>query len=415
MRFCLQLDKRRGSVHSGAEPEREEAMTPDEIAERMDGRIAAVDADRAEAFLPSPVVHNHASFLQWLPDGTLACAWFAGTLEGKPDIFVRLSTLAPGAAQWSAADRVSDDETRSEQNPVIFPDPTTGAVGLFHTAQPGGRQEECVLRFRPLELTAAGPRSGPARTLDLPPGSFVRAPVVIRDDGAWMLPLFLCKVRPGARWTGSHDTAAIAVSTDRGQRWTLVDVPDSTGCVHMTIVPLEAGRMAAFFRRRPADFVYRTESRDGGRTWSSPEPTDVPNNNSSIVALRLADGRVALLCNPVSAAESAARRASLYDELGEEDDGRADPAGGVEAIWGVPRAPLTLCVSTDGGTTFPRRRVVEDGPGTCLSNNALDGRNHELSYPAMVEGGDGTLHLAYTFHRRAIKYVRLAPGWVDRV
>ncbi len=44
----------------------------------------------------------------------------------------------------------------------------------------------------------------------------MRAPVVIRDDGAWLLPLFLCKVQPGARWTGSHDTAAVAMSQDRG-------------------------------------------------------------------------------------------------------------------------------------------------------------------------------------------------------
>ena len=80
----------------------------------------------------------------------------------------------------------------------------------------------------------------------------------------------------------------------------------------------------------------------------------------------------------------------------------------------MPRAPLTLCVSDDGGRSFPLRRVVEDGPGTCLSNNALDGRNQELSYPAMVQAPDGTLHLAFTFHRRAIKHVRLEPGWIDR-
>jgi predicted neuraminidase len=143
-----------------------------------------------------------------------------------------------------------------------------------------------------------------------------------------------------------------------------------------------------------------------------PEPTDVPNNNSSIAAIRLLDGRVALLCNPVSAAEFSQRRASLYDELGEDDD-RADPTGGVEAIWGVPRAPLSLCLSEDGGRTFPLRRVVEDGAGTCLSNDPLDGRNQELSYPAMVEAPDGSLQLAYTFHRRAIKYVHLAWQWVD--
>lgn len=384
-------------------------MTPDEIAARMDGRIGDVEGGRAEAFLTSPVVHNHAAFLQWLPDGTLACAWFAGTLEGRSDIFVHLAKLAPGAERWGDAVRVSDDESRSEQNPVIFVMPGNGTVGLFHTAQPGGRQEECEVLFRSL----AGDGPGEVRALDLPQGSFVRGAVVVRDDGAWMLPLFRCRVQPGARWTGSHDTAAVAVSEDQGASWALTEVPGSTGCVHMTIVPLEGDRMAAFYRRRQADFVYRSESGDGGRSWSVPQATDVSNNNSSIAALRLRDRRVALLCNPVSAAEASERRASLYDELGEEDDGRGDPTGGVAAIWGVPRAPLALCISEDGGRTFPLRRVVEDGPGTCLSNNALDGRNKELSYPALAEAPDGTLHLAFTFHRRAIKHVRLAPGWVD--
>lgn len=387
-------------------------MTPDEIAARMTGRIEAAGDGRAEAFLPSPVVHNHAAFLQWLPDGTLACAWFGGTLEGRADIFVHAATLAPGAEAWGAAAPVSDDRDRSEQNPVIFSDPATGEALLFHTAQPGGRQEECVVRLRPLAGGPEGLRSGPARTLALARGTFVRAPVTVRDDGAWMLPLFLCRTSPGARWTGSHDVAALATSADRGATWEVVEVPGSTGCVHMTPVALGGGRIAAFFRRRQADFVYRSESGDGGRSWSVPVATDVPNNNSSIAAIRLRDGRVALLCNPVSAAESGARRASLYDELGEGEDGRGDPAGGVAAIWGVPRAPLTLCLSADGGHTFPVRRVVEDGPGTCLSNDALDGRNAELSYPAMVEGGDGRLHLAFTFHRRAIKYVVVEPGWV---
>ncbi len=388
-------------------------MTPDEIAARMTGQVEEAGPGRAEAFLSSPVVHNHAAFLQWLSDGTLACAWFGGTLEGRSDIFVHVATLAPGAATWSAADRVSDDPDRSEQNPVIFTDPATGALGLFHTAQPGGRQEECVVRHRPLERGPDGIRSGVPSTLSLPKGAFVRAQATLRDDGAWMLPLFLCRTSPGARWTGSHDVAALATSADRGATWDIVEVPDSTGCVHMTLVPLGEGRIAAFFRRRQADYVYRAESVDGGRSWSAPEATDVPNNNSSIAAIALRDGRVALLCNPVNAGQSGARRDSLYDELGEDDDGRTDPVGGVRAIWGVPRAPLTLCLSEDGGRTFPLRRVVEDGPGDCLSNNALDGRNKELSYPALAEGPDGRLHLAFTFHRRAIKHVVLDRDWIE--
>ena len=270
-----------------------------------------------------------------------------------------LATLPPGAERWSPSAQVSDDPARSEQNPVIFPDPESGAVWLFHTAQPGGgRQEECEVILRPLEVAATQARSGPGRPLGLPLGSFVRARVVVRDDGAWLLPLFLCKGLPGARWTGSHDTAAVAVSTDRGATWSLTDVPESTGCVHMTIVPLDGQRMVAFFRRRQADFVYRTESADGGRSWSAPEPTDVPNNNSSIAAIRLADGRIALLCNPVSAAQSAERRASLYDELGEDDERRRSDRRGPGDLGRAPRAALALRLGRRGPVLpgAPRRR-----------------------------------------------------------
>ena len=84
---------------------------------------------------------------------------------------------------------------------------------------------------------------------------------------------------------------------------------------------------------------------------TAPAPTDVPNNNSSIGAITLRDGRVALICNLASATTSTDRRKSLYDELGETDE-RPDAdstGGGCTPVWGVPRAPLALCLSEDGG------------------------------------------------------------------
>ncbi|MFB9949138.1 exo-alpha-sialidase [Rhizobium puerariae] len=385
-------------------------MSPDEIESRMDGVLADLGGGRSEAFLPSPTIQNHAAFLASLSDGSLACAWFGGTLEGKSDISIHLSRLAPNAGRWSPASRVSDDPDHSEQNPVLWIN-GNGELTLFHTSQVSGNQEGSVVKVRLLHQDGEAMGAGDARTLPLDRGTFVRAPVVRRADGALLLPLFLCKAKEGAKWNGSHDTAALAISEDEGAGWRVVHVPGSLGCVHMTIVPLGGSRMVAFFRRRQADFVYRTTSDDGGETWSVPQATDVPNNNSSINAIRLKDGRIALLCNPVSAATSRDRRQSLYDELGEEDD-RPDSDGGIEPVWGVPRAPLALCFSSDEGVTFPDRRLVEDGPGTCLSNNSIDGQNKELSYPALLEDADGVLHLAFTFHRRAIKYVRLAPDWL---
>jgi predicted neuraminidase len=389
-------------------------MEPDDIAAAMTGVLSEAGPGRREAFLPSPKVQNHAAFLAHLSDGALICAWFGGTLEGKSDISIHASILPAGASQWGPAQALSGDPHRSEQNPVIFAAPD-GGLWLFHTAQPSGNQDECQIRVARLSRDPDDPalisvKEG--RFLDLPLGCFIRAPVVVREDGAWLLPIFRCIQRPGQRWNGSHDVAAVGVSTDAGSTWTLEDVPGSIGSVHMSPVALGNGRYAAFYRRRQADVIYRSESLDGGRSWSAPQPTDVPNNNSSIAAIRLASGEVAMICNPASAATSSDRRASLYDELG-EDDARpdADPAGGCVPIWGVPRAPVAVCLSSDGGQTFPARILIEDGPGTCLSNDSTDGRNKEMSYPWLLEGPDGSLHIAYTYHRRAIKYVHLAPGW----
>lgn len=366
----------------------------------MDGRLREVAPDRTEAFLPSPCAQNHAAFLAPAADG-LHCLWFGGSLEGKADISIWRATLR--GAMWSEAERLSDDSERSEQNPVQADTPD-GRRLVLHTAQPGGNQDACAVRLR---------EGGAVRDLPLPPGTFVRAPMVFRSDGAWLLPLFRCVSQPGARWTGSHDTAALAISEDGGRGWREVDVPGSLGCVHMTLVPLGGDRLAAFFRRRQADRVYRTESADGGESWSVPEATDVPNNNASISAIRLADGRVALACNPVDAAmHPEARRASLYDELG-ADDPRPNATGGCAPIWGVPRAPMALCLSEDAGRSFPVRHAIDEAPGACLANDSTSGANTELSYPSLVQTADGALHLAYTYFRRAIKYVRLAPGWLE--
>lgn len=389
-------------------------MGPEDIAAAMTGILSETAQGRLEGFLPSPMVQNHAAFLAPLADGALVCAWFGGSLEGKSDISIYASLLPAGSDRWGPPRPLSGDPRRSEQNPVVFTAPD-GALWLFHTAQPSGNQDECRIRMAPLTRDPGDPTlisAGAGRFLDLPLGCFIRAPVVVHDDGAWLLPIFRCIQRPGQRWNGSHDVAAVGVSQDGGASWSLEAVPDSIGSVHMSPVALGDGRHAAFYRRRQADFVHRSESRDGGRTWTSPEPTDLPNNNSSIAAIRLAGGETAVICNPVSAATSADRRASLYDELG-EDDARPDanPAGGCVPVWGVPRAPVAVCLSSDGGRTFPERIVIEDGPGTCLSNDSTDGRNKEMSYPWILEGPDGALHLAYTYHRRAIKYVRLAPGW----
>ena len=231
-------------------------------------------------------------------------------------------------------------------------------------------------------------------------GIFVRQRLLLGPAGEWLMAGFRCKTEPDGRWTGSEDTALVLISADRGRSWRTSEVPDSLGAVHMCPVAAGQGPMLAFFRDRFAQYVRRSLSHDGGLNWTAPEPTELPNNNSSMQAIRRHDRRVAMVLNPINANMSSQRRTALYDEI---EAGNAPTA----AIWGVPRAPLSLVQSSDDGITFDTRRDLETGPGTCLTNNSAQGQNREFSYPSIVEDSDGSLHIAYTYHRRAIKYVRL--------
>lgn len=397
------------SAHGGigpVSPARE--LQAEEIVSAMDGivRPHETEGDRVEAYLPSPVVQNHAANLAFLPDGSLACVWFGGTMEGKGDISIWLASLPAGGDRWGAAVKLTDDSEWSEQNPILF-DAPDGKIRLLHTAQPGARQDECEIRCR-VSLDG-GLSFGPSERVGAFKGIFIRQPLRRGPGDAWFMPGYRCVTSKSGRWTGSEDHALMLVSTDQGATWDLREVPDSLGAVHMNALEAGQGPMVAFYRDRFARQVRRSLSHDGGLSWTPPSPTPLPSNNSSIQAIRRRDGRVAMVLNPVSAEMSPARRVSLYDEIEEEEaTGGQTTVGTSGAIWGVPRAPLSLVHSADDGVSFPERRDLETGSGYCLSNNSKDGVNREYSYPSILEGPDGSLHVAYTYHRRAIKYVRLA-------
>ena len=377
-------------------------------------RVHADDPQRLVADLPSPCVQAHAANLMLLPDGTLGCVWFGGSMEGRSDISVFMSRLAPGSTRWSAPVQLSNDPERSEQNPILFPAPD-GSLWLLHTAQFSGNQDTSVVRRRVSRDN--GHSWGPTETLgDAPAGTFVRQPIHVNADGSWLLPIFNCRTLPGQKWDGSLDTSGVMRSTDQGRSWQHGVVPDSLGCVHMSIVPAADGGLLGFFRSRWADAIYSTRSDDGGITWRRPQPTTLPNNNSSIQALRLADGRLAMIFNASSAADATERRESLYDELEDARPGAPQPAANEaparRAFWGAPRAPMTLALSDDDGRTWPWQRHLETGDGWCMSNDSARGLNREYSYPSLRQGPDGALHVAYTVFRQHIRHARVMPDWI---
>ncbi|MBB3654835.1 putative neuraminidase [Rhizobium sp. BK650] len=386
-------------------------LKPEEVPSLMDGILRANTAQtgRFDAYLPSPCVQNHAANLAFLADGTLTCVWFGGTMEGMGDISIYMSRLAPGTERWTAPEKMSDDPAKSEQNPLIFNAPD-GRVWLLYTSQTSGDQDGAVVKCR---ISADGGKSfaPPSILCDLP-GTFVRQQIVVNTRGEWLLPIFRCGSLPGRRWSGDADTAGVMISGDRGKTWQINEIDNSLGAVHMNIVPLEDDRMIAFFRDRYAENVHASQSSDQGETWSTPKPIELPNNNSSIQAISLRDRRIAMVYNHSNAPSSDARRQSLYDEVETTKAPVAETPGATvkKAVWGVPRAPLSVAVSTDNGAHFEHKLDLDSGDGYCLSNNSKDMLNREFSYPSITQGPDGTLHVAYTYYRRSIKYVRLPLG-----
>jgi predicted neuraminidase len=358
--------------------------------------------------LPAATVQCHAANLVRLPDGTLGCAWFGGTQEGMPDISIWFSRRGSDGA-WTTPVRVSDDPTRSEQNPVPFV-VARDQLWLYYTAQHAGDQDSAEVR---LAVSRDGGRSwnkGEAR-LPTPQGQglFVRQPPVRLDDDRLLLPVFYCPTPPTGRWVGNDDYSGVLISADGGATWSAHPVPDSTGCVHMNVLRLRDGSLLALFRRRQADTIHLSRSVDGV-TWSRPEPTALPNNNSSIQGTVLDDGRVVVAYNHSSAADAVERRTSLYDEIDASAHEATTPG---LAFWGAPRAPLSVAVSADGGATWSAPTHIEEGDGYCLSNDSRTGRNRELSYPSVVQATDGQIHLAYTRFRQAIKHVVLSPTCLE--
>ena len=393
------------------------AQTATETEIARDGRLRPVPGDpqRQEAFLPTRAQQTHAAFLHPLRNGDLACVWFAGTEEGQPDVSIHFSRLPTGSGQWSDEIRLSDDPSRSEQNPVLFETPA-GELWLLYTSQDFGNQDTSVIRRR--ISVDNGATWGAIETLFDEPGIFIRQPIVVLANGDWLLPVFHCRPVPGEKWSGKDDISAVKRSSDGGRTWTEYEVPGSRGAVHMNIVDLGGGRLVAFYRSRYADHIHRSTSPDSGRTWTAPQPTVLPNNNSSIQARALSDGTIALVYNHISAADSPERRKGLYDEV---DDGKP-PVGEASAatqnlrapIWGTPRAPLSIVLSADGGETWGPRRDIASGDGAALSNDTSEAerRNRELSYPTIAETPDGLINVAFTWFRRGIKFVRFPRNWV---
>jgi predicted neuraminidase len=160
-------------------------------------------------------------------------------------------------------------------------------------------------------------------------------------------------------------------TADLGKTWKRTDAINDGkefGVIQPTVFFHEGGRLQALMRSRQGKII-ESSSEDNGKTWSKLSATALPNPNSGIDGLTLKDGRHLLVYNHV------------VSKPGK---------------WGA-RAPLNVAISEDG-KTWKAALALETGPPEA-----------EYSYPAVIQTGDGLVHVTYTWNRKKLKHVVIDP------
>ena len=116
-----------------------------------------------------------------------------------------------------------------------------------------------------------------------------------------------------------------------------------------TIAALSDTRLAMLIRGDMGNRLWRSDSEDGGRTWSELRITDIPNPGSQPRIVNLPDGRIVLFHNP-----------------NEKDYDGTSP----EASHGY-RTPLEMWVSDDGLQSWCAKTTLEAAPTVAMYPDAF--------------------------------------------
>lgn len=319
----------------------------------------------------SPLLTSHVASVCELPNGRLAAAWYAGSREGARDVAICFATRDPGADGWSqptaimTRERAAIDLNRRIKkvgNPVIFSDAAGRLRLLFVSITVGGWSGSSL---NLIESDDEGRSWSRSRRLTLSPflniSELVKNGPALLSDGSWLVPIYqeLFGKLPELLWLRE---SATAVSATRSR------INGGRSGLQPALVPLSTNSALAFLRdvsQRKKIWVARTD--DAGLTWAPPRALDLPNPDSGLAALRLADGRLLLIFN--------------------------DSTTG--------RNNLRLAVSGDEGQTWTRLATLAE---TSVG---------EVSYPFVIQTRDGEIHVVYTWKRRAIKHIAFNEAWLD--
>ena len=313
----------------------------------------------------APYPECHASTIVETPAGLVA-AWFGGTEEKHPDVGIHVSRQIGG--RWNEAVEVAngiqyslpDGSTHRHPtwNPVLFQQPA-GPLLLFWKCGPSpDTWWGLIAESNDHGATWSEPRRLPEH-IDGP----VRNKPLLLSDGT-----LLC----GSSTEFDGWRIHFESTRDGGRTWQRTPVINdgkTTSAIQPTLLKHPDGRIQALCRDQNNNgSILSTSSQDGGKSWSELTAIHLPNPNSGIDAVSLADGRHLLVYNHTRRSEG-------------------EPRG---------REMLNVAISDDGDHWKPVMTLDREDRA-------------EFSYPAVIQSSDGLVHITWTWKRQRIRHQVLEP------
>lgn len=303
-----------------------------------------------------PGPYKHPASITELANGDLYLSYYGGSGEYGNDTAVYGSRLKKGAGQWSDPKVIADTPDEGEGNPVVWQAPD-GRVWLFYNNRTGRTWSNARVKAK---ISDDGAETwSDSFVLAYEEGSMVRGQPILLNNGDYLLPLYH-ETGDDREATASSTCSYFMRYNPRSKVWSeTARIKSSMGNLQAQVVQLTDAYLIAYIRRGgnflPTDHGYtlRSESRDGGYTWSDAVETSFLNPNSAVDFIKLKNGHLLLVYN---------------DNMND-------------------RTPLTVAVSVDNDKSYPFRRNIAGGDNT-------------FAYPYAIQTRDEKIHIIYTTNER---------------
>jgi predicted neuraminidase len=359
---------------------------------------AAEPLFQAENIFTPQSLHTHGSCIVECPNGDLLCCWYKGSGERRADdVGVFGARRRRGDKTWGEPFLMADTPGFPDTNPCMFIDPS-GKLWLIWQTIIANEWHTALTKYKIASAyTADGPpkwdfsdtlilKPGPefaeivARHCDAAEATIDKIPEAQRErargylakrrehahDKYFIRMGWMTRVHPlvldGKRlivplYSDGFDFSIMAISEDWGATWMASQPLVSSGGVQPSLARKKDGTLVALMRDNgpPPKRALRSESKDGGMSWSPVVDTDIPNPGAGVDVISLQSGNWLFINN--------------------------DTEHG--------RHKLTVSLSDDEGTTWKWSRALEiDAPGPEATT---------ASYPSIIQSKDGLLHASYTY------------------